>query len=139
MTFKEKIDKILEFNKLEINSVSGLEDFLKASRSSINDFYNSNQEPGRKTLKRIKSLPALNWEWYETGKGDVFKENSTLAIKNDQPAVNETLPEIKNPNREIEILLNSLEQFGNTNAYLLKRVKELEDLLNGGQSNPTPV
>lgn len=72
MTFKEKIDKILRYNELKINSVSALEDYLKAGRGSINDFYKENREPGRKTLKRILSLPGLNKTWWETGTGEVF-------------------------------------------------------------------
>jgi AAA15 family ATPase/GTPase len=77
MTFKEKIDKILETNTLGINSVTGLEDFLTAGRGAINDFYKVNKEPGRKTLKRIKGFPNLNVAWYETGKGDIYLSNPT--------------------------------------------------------------
>ena len=72
MTFKAKIDSILNANTLGIMSVSGLEDFLKAGRGAINEFYNKDKEPGRKTLKRILALPGLNMTWWETGKGDVF-------------------------------------------------------------------
>jgi hypothetical protein len=77
MTFKEKIDKILQVNKLGINSVSALEDKVEAGRGAINEFYNENREPGRKTLKKIKSLKGLNEVWYDTGKGEVFMENGT--------------------------------------------------------------
>lgn len=77
MSFKEKIDKILEANKLGINSISAFEDKIEAGRGAINDFYKENREPGRITLKRIKTFPGLSWEWWETGKGDVFITNST--------------------------------------------------------------
>lgn len=72
MKFKEKIDKILKVNTLGINSVSALEDYVGASRSAINEFYNKNRDPGRKTLKKILALPKLNLTWWETGEGDVF-------------------------------------------------------------------
>lgn len=81
MTFKEKIDKILTYNKLGINSVSALEDKIEAGRGAINEFYNENREPGRKTLKKIKSFPGLNENWYDTGKGEIFIENSTSVEK----------------------------------------------------------
>lgn len=81
MTFKEKIDKILTYNKLGINSVSALEDKIEAGRGAINEFYNENREPGRKTLKKIKSFPGLNENWYDTGKGEIFIEKSTSVEK----------------------------------------------------------
>lgn len=77
MTFKEKIDSILKYNSLEINSVSALEDAVTAGRGAINDFYKDNREPGRKTLKKIKSLKGLNTDWYDTGIGLPFDENHT--------------------------------------------------------------
>lgn len=81
MSFKEKIDKILEHNTLGINSVSALEDTVQAGRGAINEFYNENREPGRKTLKKIKSLKGLNEIWYDTGQGAIFIENNTLVDK----------------------------------------------------------
>lgn len=132
MTFKEKIDKILEVNKLKIESVSGLEDFVKSSRSAINDFYNLNREPGRKTLKKIKSLPGLNLEWYDTGKGPVFVENGTPAINIDEPK-NQTEPKEKDPESEdirallkkLDSLTDNVNSFGAFNTFLLKEVERL--------------
>jgi hypothetical protein len=81
MTFKDKIDKILSVNQLGINSVSALEDAVKAGRGAINEFYNDNREPGRKTLKKIKSLEGLNEIWYDTGEEPVFHKNGTSVKK----------------------------------------------------------
>lgn len=87
MTFKEKIDKILSVNTLGINSVTALEDEVGASRSSINEFYKQNKNPGRLTEKRIKSFKDLNHVWWETGKGDVFINSATVK---DNPETNST-------------------------------------------------
>lgn len=72
MTFKEKIDKILRVNKLNINSPSGLEQAVKASVGAINKYYAKDEEPGEGTIKKILDLPGLNKEWWETGEGEVF-------------------------------------------------------------------
>jgi hypothetical protein len=77
MTFKEKIDKILDTKELHINSVTALEDKVQAGRGAINEFYKEDRNPGRKTLKRIKSLPGLNLDWWETGVGTVLKTDSS--------------------------------------------------------------
>lgn len=116
MTFKEKIDKILSTNTLGINSVSALEDFVKAGRGAINDFYKDNREPGRKTLKKIKSLPGLNTEWYDTGKGEVFTGKSTyvdLLIEKKDPDYSR----ISEDNKATDELL----------LYLLNRLKKYEE------------
>jgi hypothetical protein len=122
MGFKEKIDKILKHNQLGINSVSGLEDFVTAGRGAINDFYNEDREPGRKTLKKIKSLPGLNEDWYENGTGSVF-----LTSVPDEPPLNK-----KDPEEENRILIRNLDRIGATNEYLLQRVRELEQRLGMG-------
>lgn len=116
MGFKEKIDKILKHNTLGINSVSGLEDFIEAGRGAVNEFYNDDREPGRKTLKKIKSLPGLNLDWYETGKGDIFITSVPEADDNTNK---------KDPETELRILRQIVIRMGETNDYLLKRLKEL--------------
>lgn len=72
MSFKDKIDKILSFNKLNINSVSALEDYLKCGRGAINDYYKKDREPGGKTLRKILSLSDLNVSWWHGGYGEPF-------------------------------------------------------------------
>lgn len=81
MDFKEKIDNILSFNQIGVNSVSALEDKVGAGRGAINEFYNDNREPGRKTLKKIMTFPGLSVEWYNTGKGPMFINNNTPVHK----------------------------------------------------------
>lgn len=82
MSFREKIDNILKYNKLGINTVYGLEAFVKASPGAISKPLNKGEEPGPGTVKKIREgLPGLNQEWYDTGKGDVFVSNVTYAQK----------------------------------------------------------
>ena len=85
MSFKDKIDKILSFNKLNINSVSALEDYLKCGRGAINDYYKKDREPGGKTLRRILSLPDLNVSWWTGGYGEPF-ESEIKAVS--EPSIN---------------------------------------------------
>jgi hypothetical protein len=117
MGFKEKIDKILKHNTLGINSVSGLEDFIDAGRGAVNEFYNDNREPGRKTLKKIKSLPGLNENWYEIGIGEVFLTSVTAS----QP-LNK-----KDPEEENRILIRNLDRMGEVNEFVLKELKRYKE------------
>lgn len=137
MTFKEKIDRILEANELGINSISAFEDKIEAGRGAINDFYKENREPGRITLKRIKSFPDLNWEWWETGKGEIFltsvpnttdnKKNSYLREGVYQTIVEGHTEYVLIPRTVLnETQLVSTEQINKTWAELAEKNKELE-------------
>lgn len=82
MSFREKIDNILKYNKLHINSVYALEAFVKASPGSISKYLNKGEEPGLGTIKKIREgLPGLNQHWWDTGKGDIFVSNVTYEEK----------------------------------------------------------
>jgi hypothetical protein len=141
MSFKEKIDKILSDNHLQIDSVTALEDYVEAGRSSINNFYKENKEPGRKTLKKIKSLPGLNLEWYETGKGQVFLKNGTGVKESTDNSIMEDPEEVYRKlvegNTEYVLIprsvlqekyrLVSLEQFQKDKEQMEKDKKESEN------------
>lgn len=73
MSFKEKIDKILETNKLGVNSVNGLEQFLKVSMGSISKPYKNNRAPGPMISKKILEELGINKRWWDSGEGDVFQ------------------------------------------------------------------
>ena len=87
MTFREKIDKILKANRLEINSVYGLEVYIGAAPGAINKYYKKDSEPGAGTIKKILDGLSVNTDWWETGRGEIFNEKPTPAIKSDQPDV----------------------------------------------------
>ena len=118
MSFQEKIDKILKANKLHINSVYGLELFVKASVGSISKPIAKGIEPGLGTIKKIREgLPGLNQDWWDTGKGEVFIENSTYV---------ET-PIKKDPSEEVRILARNIDRMGAMNEYLLEEIKKYRD------------
>lgn len=77
MLFKEKIDNILKFNTLKINTVYGLEKHIGASVGSIRKYYDQNTEPGLRTIKKIWENINVNEAWWETGKGEIFIEKHT--------------------------------------------------------------
>lgn len=81
MTFKEKISKIVRFNKLGIDSPSGLESYIKAGVGTITKPIKNNEEPGEGTIKKILALPGLNKTWWETGEGhrEQFKRDELCA------------------------------------------------------------
>jgi hypothetical protein len=72
MSFQEKIDKLLEINTLEVNSVNGLEKFVGASTGAIRKYYDKNEEPGNATIKKIKKafgISDADWKTGSFGKG----------------------------------------------------------------------
>lgn len=140
MTFKEKIDKILETNTLKINSVSRLEDEIGAGRGAINDFYNENREPGRITIKKIKTLKGLNWKWWETGEGEAFKSAVGDGLTSQDPSLegsdNSESQTIKDLRTTIKYMEEVIEYNKKTKFEALaqlmdaeKKIKEYEALL----------
>jgi len=122
MSFKDKIDKILEVNTLGINSVSALEDKIEAGRGAVNEFYKEDREPGRKTLKKIMSLPGLNIDWYTKGIGPVFTINS---LQNSTYV--EVLTKEKDPAEENRILTRNIDRMGEVNEFLLRELKRYKE------------
>lgn len=64
MSFKKKIDKILDTNTLGINSINGLEKEIGASTGAVNKFYNNDRDPGKATVKKIKNkfnIDDISW------------------------------------------------------------------------------
>lgn len=72
MTFKDKIDKIVRVNRLDIHSPSGLEKYIGAGVGAITKYLKNDEEPGEDTIKKILDVPGLNKDWWETGQGPVF-------------------------------------------------------------------
>lgn len=67
MTFKQKIDKILKTNKLGVNTVNGMENFVRVGRGAIKKPYDLNQEAGPKVVKKIKETFGISDEQWESG------------------------------------------------------------------------
>lgn len=85
MTFKEKIDKILENNTLGISSVHGLEKHLSLGVGAITKKYSKNEAPGPEVIKKIKDGLRINNKWWDNNEGDIFI---------DQPDSESKIPEI---------------------------------------------
>jgi len=149
MSFKRKIDKILEVNDLNINSISALEDAIGASRSSLNEFYKSDEEPGRKTLNRLKNLKGLNWDWYTTGIGEPFLKDGELPVNINPESIYRDLVEANSDYRlvpktildeEYRIVLKSelddraqlwKDAMAAKNALIDQLYKQIDSLTNG--------
>jgi transcriptional regulator with XRE-family HTH domain len=87
MTFREKIDKILKTNTLQINSVYGLEVYIGASPGAINKYYKKNKEPGAGTIKKILDGVGIDPDWWERSSGDIYVVKPTQGIKSEQPDI----------------------------------------------------
>jgi len=90
MSFKKKIDKVLDTNTLGINSINGLEKEIGASTGAVNKFYKDDREPGNATVKKIKkkfNIDDISWKTGEfdlnpnSGANDAFDRAVDAEIK----------------------------------------------------------
>jgi hypothetical protein len=77
MSFKEKIDKILEVNTLGIHSVFALEKRIGASVGSIRKYHVQDKYPGQASIKKLLNELGISSEWWSTGIGEVFVKNTS--------------------------------------------------------------
>lgn len=121
MTFKEKIRKILQYNKLEMTSV---EDIALKTGIKTGTLYKAMTRKNGLSVKNTITLIdkiGLNPDWFETGNGEIFKENPTPVPE----------PAIKNPDVETRILsridklTENVNSFGDFNKFLLDEVNRL--------------
>jgi hypothetical protein len=67
MSFKEKIDKILETNTLGVNTINALEKEIGASTGSVNKYYNWDKSAGAAIVKKIKKTFGISDDDWRTG------------------------------------------------------------------------
>ncbi len=72
MTFKEKIDKILKTNRLEIDSIFDLEKKAGLGVGALRKYYVQDREPAGKTIRKIKTFLGVNEEWWAKQTGEIF-------------------------------------------------------------------
>jgi hypothetical protein len=126
MSFQEKIDNILKTNKLGINSIFGLEAFVKAGAGAISKPLNRGEEPGLGTIKKLREgLPGLSQDWWDTGKGSPFKENSTAAIKSSDN-MKSTKLDIEEANPDYFLVPKTMVQ----GEYRLELMSEIQERAN---------
>lgn len=78
MNFAEKISIILNTNELGISSPSGLEEFIGAGKGAITTPIKKGLEPGRATQKKIVETLRITYEWWNTGKGQIFNKPDSV-------------------------------------------------------------
>lgn len=78
MTFKEKIDKILSTNTLQIDSVTELEQKIGAGSGSVLKYYKQNQSPGGKTVRKITEVLGISRHWWANGIGEIYSITQPL-------------------------------------------------------------
>lgn len=77
MNFREKIDKLLTVRDKKINSIHDLERISGLGMNTLRKAYDENREPSKKTVWKILESLEISSEWWDTGKGEIFTENST--------------------------------------------------------------
>lgn len=79
MTFNDKIDNILKYNKLNLDSIYKLELYLKLGQGAISKKYKAKTEPTVKIQKTIIDGLNINPDWWERGEGEIFKDPTDIA------------------------------------------------------------
>lgn len=68
MSFKKRIDKILNNSNLGVNSINALEKKIGASTGAVNKYYKKDEFPGTATIKKIKKgFDFSDREWDQLG------------------------------------------------------------------------
>lgn len=88
MTFSEKISKILNTNKLGIDSASAMERYVKAGQSAISAHTSENapkdSAPGLATQKKIIEKLRISQEWWDSGEGQIYLSKSGVIDETNQ-------------------------------------------------------
>jgi hypothetical protein len=126
MTLREKFNKILKHNELGLTSIEDIAQYCGLKVSTLYRAMTRNEEQGgdlsTDTVKTIVDKIGLRWEWWDEQKDPMFKEKSYTGNKTNEPTLNE---KSEDPYELIRILARNIDRLGETNEYLLKRVKEL--------------
>lgn len=77
MNFEEKIDKLLKTNEKDLRSLGQLETFLGLGTHTIRSAIKEKREPSRKIQVKIVEGLGVNWDWWDTGEGDIFDKKGT--------------------------------------------------------------
>ncbi|HYF69113.1 MAG TPA: hypothetical protein VD884_13310 [Ohtaekwangia sp.] len=134
MSFKKKVDKILDTNVLGINSINGLEKEIGASTGAINKFYNENRTPGKNTVKKIKKKFNINdADWtsgeFNIGPKDAGKETPKAEPDNLHRLLLESIQAISTLLLRDDKVLDQNGKLIDQNGVLIAgKVKEVENL-----------
>lgn len=116
-SFAEKINKILKYRKLSINKI---EKKLEVD-GTFRKAYKEDREPNEDLIEEFLGKFQIRRGWWDNPVGDleddIFEKKGTYV---------EIPSDTKDPVEENRILKNIIKQMGETNAYLLKRITDLE-------------
>jgi hypothetical protein len=76
-TFSEKIDNVLRLNEKDLHSLADLERHIGVGLHTLRKAYNENREPSERILKKLVEKMSINWDWWSSGKGEIFREKHT--------------------------------------------------------------
>lgn len=123
MTFQQKIDKVLATKGIKLWKLaqeSGLGTTLEKA-------YAENREMRENTTGKFLQKMGISAEWWVTGKGEIFVTGSVVE---EETPVYGVHSETKKPDsEETRLLKRSIDRIIDTNEYLLKRVRDLENQL----------
>lgn len=115
MTIAEKYRKVLEISKIKIYKA---EDKCGFGRNTLKNAIDNNRLLSDEYHKTFIETFHVNEAWWRTEKGEVILEKGTYV---EIPSVS-----TKDPVEENRILKEVIRRMGETNDYLLKRIKDLE-------------
>lgn len=109
MNFSEKIDIVLKANELGLNTIEEIESHCSIGAKTLRKNYNEGTEPTRRILVKLFNGLGINQQWWDDGKGEIFKENGTPAMKSTD-----------NTEKRIEEIYRNIVE-GNTEYILIPR------------------
>lgn len=118
LTFKEKIDKILKYRKLNINKI---ETRLNVD-GTFRKAYNEDREPNEELLEEFLRKFQINRSWWDSPDGDseeeIFEGKGTYV---DIPTNK------KDPGEVTQILTRNIDRLGELNEFLLHELKRYKE------------
>lgn len=84
MTFRDRIDKILEIKKLSLHALNQKSGF---GQGTIKAAYDLNRELSELHEKKFLEVWGISLDWWKAGRGEIFYQNGTPAIKSNNNEV----------------------------------------------------
>lgn len=127
MTFRKKLDCIIQENILGIKTITQLEIYLDLGNSTLMKAYHNDREPSIRTMNKIFEALSVNDQWWKTGKGKVFGQ-PTLSLSMIVTAQRQTIDAMgrqidkQEQNSELQKVLNSMltDEVGRLNAEIAR-------------------
>lgn len=123
-------DRLQQFLTLEQLSPARLSDIIGIQRSGLSHILSGRNKPGFDFIQKLLlKFPSLNAEWLITGKGKMYKEQSTPSSDIKQDATTPKFsdytlfsPEIKQPEPPENLIKEITQADGDKNRILKKMI-----------------